>query len=66
MNSNTPPNFQESSQPGEAIANLVNDIHDLTGKVDSFALSFTLAWKHSHDPQRQFSPITAIQERTNP
>ncbi len=44
MNTN-PPQSQESNNPGRALADLINDIHDLTGKLDSFALSLTLAWK---------------------
>jgi hypothetical protein len=66
MNSNNHPNSQESNQRGQAIADSINDIHDLTGKVDSFALSFTLARRQHPDHQRQPSPITLQPERTTP
>jgi hypothetical protein len=42
MNTN-PPNSQESSQLGQAIEDLINDMRKLTGTLNSFALSFTLA-----------------------
>jgi len=64
MNTN-PPNSQESKDPGQAVAELINDMRKLTSTLDLFVLSFTLAWRKHPDPQRQHSPIiTATQERT--
>jgi hypothetical protein len=63
MNTN-PPDSQESSEPGQANADLINDLHDLTGKVDSFPLSFTLAWRQYLNHPRQHSPITQQPEST--
>jgi hypothetical protein len=66
MNTN-PPNSQKSKDPGQAIADLIDDMRNLTSALDSFALSVTLAWRQHPDPQRQHSPIiTATQERTTP
>ena len=59
------PNSQRRNDSGQAIADLTNDIRDLTGNLDSFALSFTLAWRQHPDHQRQHSPITQP-ERTGP
>jgi hypothetical protein len=57
MNTN-PPNSQDCNNPSHAIADFIDDIHELPGKLDSFARSFTLAWTQNHDHQRQHSPIT--------
>jgi hypothetical protein len=67
MNSSNLPNSQESNQRGQAIADLISDMLALASTLDSFALSFTLAWRKQSDHQRQPSPIiTATQERTTP
>jgi hypothetical protein len=65
MNSANPPNSQPSSQPGEAIADLINDMRRLASTLDFFALSFTLAWTQNPDYQRQHFPISQP-ERTTP
>ncbi len=61
-----PPISQESDQRGQAIANLIDDIHDLPGKLDSVAWSFTLARRQHPDHQRQHSPFNKQSERTTP
>jgi hypothetical protein len=61
------PNSQESNSPGEAIADLIDDMRKLTSTLDSFAL-FTVAWRQHLDHQRQHS-LTARStqaERTTP
>jgi hypothetical protein len=67
MNTN-PPNPQESSNPGQAIEELINDMRELTSTLDSFALSFTLAWRQHPDQQRQDPPSARASqpERTTP
>jgi hypothetical protein len=57
MNTNLP-NSQASTQPGQIIVELINDIQDLTGKSSSSALSFTLAWRQHPNPQCQDCPFT--------
>jgi hypothetical protein len=59
MSSSNHPPSPQSNDPGQAVADLTNDIHNLTGKVDSFALLFTLAWRQNPDRQRQSSTTTS-------
>jgi hypothetical protein len=67
MNTPTPLNPQESKDLGQSIVELISDLRDLTGTLDSFALSFTLAWERRiSDSQPQHSPTTDPQERTAP
>ena len=65
MNTNHP-HSQESNKPGQDIVDLIDDIHALTGKLDSFALSFTLAWRKHPGQQRQHFQISPQPERTTP
>ena len=59
------PTSQESIQPGQPLADLITDIHDLTGKLDMFALSSMLAWrKHPHHRRQHFQ--TTPPERSTP
>jgi hypothetical protein len=56
-----------SPPTGQVIAKLINDMRHLAGTLDSFALSFTLAWKKHPGQQREPSPTqgTSQPERTN-
>jgi hypothetical protein len=69
MKTTNPPTSQPSNNPGQAIADLINDMRDLTSTLDSFSLSFTLAWeRHISHFQCQHSPTatTTQAERTAP
>lgn len=68
MNTDNHQKSQESGQPGQTVAELIQDMRELTLALDSFTLSFTLAWMRNSGPQRQpSSPATTtpLEERTS-
>ena len=69
MNSVNHPTPQESGQPGQTVAELIQDMRELALALDSFSLSFKLAWRRTTDSQHQPSRTTITappQERTSP
>ena len=62
------PNASDSSQPGQTVAELISDMRYLATTLDSFALSFTLAWTQHPDCQRQSPSVvpSSEPERTEP
>ena len=64
MNTSNHSTSQGSNGPDHAVADLIDDVPKLTGALDSFALSFPLAWRQHLDHQREHFPITSQPERT--
>jgi len=68
MNTENHQEPQEFGQPNQTLAKLIQDMRDLTLALDSFTLSFTLAWTRNSGPQHQpSSPATTTtpEERTS-